>query len=94
MKAAGGEIAQSDVDGVVAGPLRVWPGGLAMTRSLGDHEAGRIVIGEKGEGACIEVVCDCVCGCVCVREVVVGAVAVAGPLACVAWWPGDGTQPG
>lgn len=29
----------------VAGPLRVWPGGLAMTRSLGDHEAGRIVIG-------------------------------------------------
>lgn len=45
VKAAGGAIAQSDVDGKVAGPLRVWPGGLAMTRSIGDHESGRIVIG-------------------------------------------------
>lgn len=38
--AKGGTIAQSDVDGVVAGPLRVWPGGLMMTRTIGDPSAG------------------------------------------------------
>lgn len=29
---AGGEISQSEVDGVACGPLRIWPGGLAMSR--------------------------------------------------------------
>ncbi len=46
VKSLGGSIAQSDVDGVIAGPLRVWPGGLAMTRSLGDAEAGALVFGK------------------------------------------------
>ena len=36
----GAEVAQSEVDGKPVGPLRVWPGGLAMSRTLGDHEAG------------------------------------------------------
>ncbi len=49
VKSLGGSIAQSDVDGVIAGPLRVWPGGLAMTRSLGDAEAGALVFGETHE---------------------------------------------
>ena len=39
---AGGIIAQSDIDGVVAGPFRVWPGGLMMTRSIGDASAGEV----------------------------------------------------
>lgn len=41
-----GSIEQSNIDGVPAGPLRVWPGGLAMSRTIGDHEAGNIVIAE------------------------------------------------
>ncbi|KIY94678.1 hypothetical protein MNEG_13285 [Monoraphidium neglectum] len=41
--AAGGEIAPSSVEGVPAGPQRVWPGGLAMSRSIGDREAGDLV---------------------------------------------------
>eukprot|EP00983_Pelagomonas_calceolata_P122822 1160942-Pelagomonas_calceolata.AAC.3 len=40
-----GEIEQSEVDGKAVGQLRVWPGGLAMTRSIGDYEAGEPVIG-------------------------------------------------
>ena len=40
-----GEIEQSEVDGRAVGQLRVWPGGLAMTRSIGDYEAGDPVIG-------------------------------------------------
>ena len=44
MKRAGGSIAQSDIDGVIAGPLRVWPGGLMMTRSLGDASAGDVSV--------------------------------------------------
>ena len=40
MLAAGAEVAQSEVDGKPVGPLRVWPGGLAMSRTIGDHEAG------------------------------------------------------
>ena len=41
-----GDIEQSEVDGKAVGQLRVWPGGLAMTRSIGDYEAGKPVIGE------------------------------------------------
>ena len=44
VKRAGGSIAQSDIDGVIAGPLRVWPGGLMMTRSLGDASAGDVSV--------------------------------------------------
>lgn len=32
LEAAGGEVSQSQVDGHACGPLRVWPGGLAMSR--------------------------------------------------------------
>lgn len=32
LEAAGGEVAQSEVDGHACGPLRIWPGGLAMSR--------------------------------------------------------------
>jgi serine/threonine protein phosphatase PrpC len=42
---SGGEVACSTVDGKPAGPLRVWPGGLAMGRTLGDDEAGDLVPG-------------------------------------------------
>ena len=41
-----GAIAQSLVEDVVAGPLRIWPGGLAMARSIGDVEAGALAIAE------------------------------------------------
>jgi len=40
VEAAGAEVAQSEIDGKPVGPLRVWPGGLAMSRTLGDYEAG------------------------------------------------------
>lgn len=40
--AGGSEVAQSEVDGNPVGPLRVWPGGLAMSRTLGDHPAGGV----------------------------------------------------
>lgn len=47
----GGIIAQSDVDGVIAGPLRVWPGGLMMTRSLGDASAGNVSVSQAEAGS-------------------------------------------
>lgn len=37
VEAAGAEVAASVLEGKPVGPLRVWPGGLAMSRSLGDH---------------------------------------------------------
>lgn len=40
--AGGSEVAQSEVDGKPVGPLRVWPGGLAMSRTLGDAPAGDV----------------------------------------------------
>jgi len=40
VEAAGAEVAQSEIEGKPVGPLRVWPGGLAMSRTLGDYEAG------------------------------------------------------
>ena len=46
IEASGGEVASSTVDGRPAGPIRVWPGGLAMARSLGDVDAGERVKGE------------------------------------------------
>jgi len=30
------------LEGKPVGPLRVWPGGLAMSRSLGDHPVRRL----------------------------------------------------
>ena len=47
---AGGVIAQSDVDGIIAGPMRVWPGGLMMTRSIGDASAGEVRHRHEGSG--------------------------------------------
>jgi hypothetical protein len=44
--ASGGEVATSTVDGKPAGPIRVWPGGLAMSRSIGDVDAGDRVCAE------------------------------------------------
>lgn len=35
---AGREVVSSCLEGRPVGPLRVWPGGLAMSRTLGDHE--------------------------------------------------------
>lgn len=46
IEASGGEVARSTVDGVPAGPIRVWPGGLAMARSIGDVDAGERVTAE------------------------------------------------
>lgn len=34
------------VDGKGVGPMRVWPGGLAMGRTLGDHAGGAAVLCE------------------------------------------------
>eukprot|EP00891_Asterochloris_glomerata_P001693 jgi/Astpho2/1693/gw1.00032.145.1_t len=34
----GAEVARSELEGKPVGPLRVWPGGLAMSRTLGDYE--------------------------------------------------------
>lgn len=34
---AGSEVCKSTVDGKPVGPERVWPGGLAMSRTIGDH---------------------------------------------------------
>ena len=34
----GRELSSSAVEGRPVGPLRVWPGGLAMSRTLGDAE--------------------------------------------------------
>lgn len=38
IKAEGFEVSSSNLEGRPCGPLRVWPGGLAMGRSLGDYE--------------------------------------------------------
>lgn len=38
VEAAGSNVSQSNLDGKPVGPMRVWPGGLAMSRSIGDHE--------------------------------------------------------
>ncbi len=38
LEAAGREVCSSAVEGRPVGPLRVWPGGLAMSRTLGDFE--------------------------------------------------------
>lgn len=40
IKSAGGCVAQASVNDVGIGPLRVWPGGLAMGRTIGDPLAG------------------------------------------------------
>ena len=37
----GRELSSSAVEGRPVGPLRVWPGGLAMSRTLGDAEVSR-----------------------------------------------------
>lgn len=46
IEASGGEVATSTVDGKPAGPIRVWPGGLAMARSIGDVDAGERVLAD------------------------------------------------
>ncbi|KAG1675420.1 hypothetical protein FOA52_012339 [Chlamydomonas sp. UWO 241] len=46
VEASGGNIGQSDIDGIAGGPDRVWPGGLMMTRTLGDHGAQGLCIPE------------------------------------------------
>eukprot|EP00887_Chlorella_sp_A99_P000204 scaffold13.g204.t1 len=46
VQAEGGEVAQATADGVPVGPIRVWPGGLAMSRTIGDYDAGDLVPSE------------------------------------------------
>ena len=41
IKAAGFEVSTSTLEGKPCGPLRVWPGGLAMSRTIGDFEVSR-----------------------------------------------------
>ena len=38
VKALGCEVSATTLEGKAVGPLRVWPGGLAMSRTLGDFE--------------------------------------------------------
>ena len=40
------------VDGKPAGPIRVWPGGLNMARTLGDAEAGEAVAADPEASCC------------------------------------------
>ncbi len=40
IEASGGEVEPYSIDGKPAGPIRVWPGGLAMSRTIGDVDAG------------------------------------------------------
>ena len=42
IEASGGEVAPSSIDGKPAGPIRVWPGGLAMSRTIGDRDSGNL----------------------------------------------------
>jgi hypothetical protein len=42
---AAGKLAKSTVEGLAVGPTRVWPGGVAVARSIGDFEAGERVTG-------------------------------------------------
>lgn len=43
--ASGGEVGRlSLVDGVEIGPLRCWPGGLCLSRSIGDMDVGEFVV--------------------------------------------------
>jgi len=42
----GGEVAPSSIDGKPAGPIRVWPGGLAMSRTIGDVDAGKLCLAD------------------------------------------------
>jgi hypothetical protein len=37
-----GEISKSTADGKPVGPDRVWPGGLAMSRTIGDPQAHQV----------------------------------------------------
>ena len=42
VKKLGGSIARAEVEGKAVGPLRIWPGGLAMTRTIGDVGAEEV----------------------------------------------------
>ena len=48
VRLAGGSCARSEVQGKPVGPLRAWPGGLAMSRTIGDAAAAGVVIAEPG----------------------------------------------
>ena len=43
VKAAGCEVCATTLEGKAVGPLRVWPGGLAMSRTLGDWEVRNLL---------------------------------------------------
>ena len=38
----GGSVGRAEIEGKAVGPLRIWPGGLAMTRTIGDRVAGDV----------------------------------------------------
>ena len=40
IKDEGGKVGRAEFDGRGVGPLRIWPGGLAMSRTIGDRHAG------------------------------------------------------
>ena len=42
VKALGCEVGATTLEGKAVGPLRVWPGGLAMSRTLGDFEVSTV----------------------------------------------------
>ena len=48
VRLAGGSCSRSEVQGKPVGPLRAWPGGLAMSRTIGDAAAAGVVIAEPG----------------------------------------------
>ena len=57
---AGCEVCPSSVDGKPVGPIRVWPGGLNMARTLGDAEAGEAVAADP-EASKLLLGCRCCC---------------------------------
>lgn len=45
IKASGGEVARlKAANGIEIGPLRVWPGGLCLSRSIGDMDVGDYIV--------------------------------------------------
>ncbi|QDZ22589.1 serine/threonine protein phosphatase 2C [Chloropicon primus] len=42
VRGCGGSVARAEIEGKAVGPLRIWPGGLAMTRTLGDKAASEV----------------------------------------------------
>jgi serine/threonine protein phosphatase PrpC len=49
VRAAGGKLGRARTrDGIEAGPIRAWPGGIACARAIGDSDCGGLVLARVG----------------------------------------------